>query len=382
MDSSETNVISCTCVAPINIAVIKYWGKSDEEQVIPLNDSLSVTLDTDCIYTKTTVKTSADLFQDTIVINNEKASADNLRFRNCLMEVRKLASRSKNPISVERSKWKVSIISENNFPTKAGLASSASGYACLVYTLAQLYEIDATSSELSAIARRGSGSACRSLFGGFVRWYHQKDPCIAEPIASADHWPELCCIIAVVSSSFKSVGSTEGMRRSVDTSSLLQHRAKHVVPNRIQEMQQAIVERNFPRFGELTMRDSNQFHAICLDTHPPLFYLNNTSQAIIQLVHSYNEYRQEIAVAYTFDAGPNAVLFMKENELHRFAAIFHHSFSITPSCEFYRGKFSPERIVLDSELESIVLDQSCRGKVKYAIVSRVGHGPRNIDPTG
>ncbi len=109
-----------------------------------------------------------------------------------------------------------------------------------MYTLAQLYELDANSSELSALARRGSGSACRSLFGGFVRWYHQSTPCVARPIAEAAHWPELRCLIAVVNSDSKTVGSTEGMKRSVETSDLLQHRIKHVVPERAEKMQQVI----------------------------------------------------------------------------------------------------------------------------------------------
>lgn len=163
----------------------------------------------------------------------------------------------------------MAIVSENNFPTKAGLASSASGYACLgfhkisfelqnvnycnaailkfinvyaliVFTLAQLFELQSHRSELSALARRGSGSACRSLWGGFVRWFHQSRPCTARPVAEAEHWPELRCLVAVVSSRSKSVGSTEGMRRSVETSRLLEHRVKNVLPDRVQDMQMVL----------------------------------------------------------------------------------------------------------------------------------------------
>ena len=191
-------------------------------------------------------------------------------------------------------------------------------YSLAVFTLAQLFELESHRSELSALARRGSGSACRSLYGGFVRWFHQSRPCIARPVAEAEHWPELRCLVAVVSNKSKSIGSTEGMRRSVETSRLLEHRVKNVVPDRVQDMQmvnslrlnegcllkclnvilQAILEKNFAKFADLTMQDSNQFHAICLDTYPPLFYMNNTSQAIIQLVHRYNELRQATKVTY------------------------------------------------------------------------------------
>lgn len=106
-----------------------------------------------------------------------------------------------------------------------------------VYTLAKLYDLDTNSSELSALARRGSGSACRSMFGGFVRW-HKEEPCIAKPVAPANHWPELCCLVAVVSNRSKSVGSTEGMKRSSDTSLLLQHRVNNVVSHRIKIMEE------------------------------------------------------------------------------------------------------------------------------------------------
>lgn len=103
-----------------------------------------------------------------------------------------------------------------------------------------MYELDSSSAELSALARRGSGSACRSLFGGFVRWFHQSSPCIARQVVPADHWPELRCLVAVVSDRSKTVGSTEGMRRSVETSSLLKHRITHVVPERIELMEKVI----------------------------------------------------------------------------------------------------------------------------------------------
>lgn len=160
---------------------------------------------------------------------------------------------------MEKSKWKVAIVSENNFPTKAGLASSASGYACLgiilikilvcikyyadsflVFTLAQLFELESHKSELSALARRGSGSACRSLFGGFVQWFHDSQPCVARPIAEAEHWPQMRCMVAVVSNTSKAVGSTEGMSRSVKTSKLLEHRIKHIVRDRVEEMKMVL----------------------------------------------------------------------------------------------------------------------------------------------
>ncbi|KZS13765.1 Diphosphomevalonate decarboxylase [Daphnia magna] len=381
MSADSPRSQSCTCIAPINIAVIKYWGKSDEDQIIPLNDSISLTLDTDYMYTKTTATISTELTKDSIILNNEEASGDGVRFQNCLSEIRKLAASSKHASTVEKSKLKVAIVSQNNFPTKAGLASSASGYACLVFTLAQLFELESHKSELSALARRGSGSACRSLSGGFVQWFHESQPCVARPIAEAEHWPQLRCLVAVVSNTSKAVGSTEGMSRSVKTSKLLEYRIKHVVRDRVEEMKMAILQKDFVKFAELTMQDSNQFHAICLDTYPPLFYMNSTSQAIIQLVHRYNEIRQNIKVAYTFDAGPNAVLFMEEAELNRFASVFHAFFGSIPHESFFRGKI-PDPVDSTKDVEALGPDKALKGQVQYTIVCHVGQGPKNIDPTG
>lgn len=146
--------------------------------------------------------------------------------------------------------------------------------------------------DISAIVRQGSGSACRSVFGGFVRWIKGqredgKDS-IARQLYPPSHWPELRVLIVVVSDHKKETSSTSGMQTSVQTSELLKFRAEAIVPQRCEDMERAIREKDFPGFAELTVRDSNQFHATCLDTYPPIFYLNSTSQEIIGLCHEYN----------------------------------------------------------------------------------------------
>ncbi|KAG9462739.1 hypothetical protein GDO78_023235, partial [Eleutherodactylus coqui] len=194
--------------------------------------------------------------------------------------------------------YKVHICSANNFPTAAGLASSAAGYACLVFTLAKLYGVEG---ELSGIARQGSGSACRSMYGGFVQWVmgereDGKDS-LAELVEPETHWPELRILILVASAEKKHVSSTAGMQTSVQTSPLLKLRAESVVPGRMNEMIEAIKKKDFEAFGQLTMKDSNQFHATCLDTYPPIFYLNQVSQRVIGLVHRYNAYYKQTKVS-------------------------------------------------------------------------------------
>lgn len=187
--------------------------------------------------------------------------------------------------------YKLHVCSENDFPTAAGLASSAAGYACFVYTLATLYGLE--KEELTAIARLGSGSACRSIYGGFVQWQkgEQADgsDSIAVQIAPTSHWPEMHVLVLVVSDERKKVGSTTGMRNSVETSELLKHRADVCVPQHVQKMTRAILEKDFATFGLITMKESNQFHAICLDTLPPCVYMNDQSHQVASFIHKYND---------------------------------------------------------------------------------------------
>ncbi|XP_047566092.1 diphosphomevalonate decarboxylase isoform X2 [Lutra lutra] len=329
--ASEKTVVAVTCTAPVNIAVIKYWGKRDEDLVLPINSSLSVTLHQDQLRTTTTAVISKDFTEDRIWLNGLEEDVGQPRLQACLREIRRLARKRRSasdedPAALSLS-YKVHIASVNNFPTAAGLASSAAGYACLAYTLARVYGVE---SDLSEVARRGSGSACRSLYGGFVEWQmgeraDGKDS-IARQVAPESHWPELRVLMLVVSTEKKPTGSTTGMRTSVDTSPLLRFRAESVVPARMAEMARCVQERDFPGFAQLTMKDSNQFHATCLDTFPPISYLSDTSWRIVHLVHRFNAHHGQTKVAYTFDAGPNAVVFALHDTVPEFVAAVRHCF--------------------------------------------------------
>mmetsp|Transcript_4948 Transcript_4948/g.17914 ORF Transcript_4948/g.17914 Transcript_4948/m.17914 type:complete len:340 (-) Transcript_4948:18-1037(-) len=302
-------------------------------------------------------------------LNGKEEDANTERIQNCLREIQARSGESD-------MKEGIRIVSTNNFPTAAGLASSASGYACLVAALGGLFKVEG---DLSVIARQGSGSACRSMYGGFVKWEMGKEEdgsdSIAVQVAPETHWPSLHALILVVSDEKKKVSSTGGMEESVRTSKLLAHRAQAVVPDRMVRMEQAIKDKDFAAFGKLTMEDSNQFHATCLDTWPPIFYLNDTSRAIIQFVHAFNEEMGQICAAYTFDAGPNAVLFVEEANLvklaHRVSAAFPPS----------KDKTLEDHLA-DDELRNKVqevggweADQDMGGRVKYIIHTKVGCGP-------
>lgn len=315
-----------TARAPTNIAVIKYWGKRDEKLILPINDSISVTLDPEHLSATTTVAVSPSFTSDRMWLNGKEVSLVSERYQNCLREIRsrgKDVVDEKKGVIIKKEDWQrlhLHIASHNNFPTAAGLASSAAGFACLVYGLAKLMDIEERyQGELSAIARQGSGSACRSLYGGFVKWIMGKETdgsdSVAVQLANEKHWEELVVLVAVVSSRQKETSSTTGMRESVETSELIHHRSQEVVPKRIVKMEEAIANHDFQSFSRIACADSNQFHAVCLDTSPPIFYMNDTSHRIISSLERWNRFEGTPQVAYTFDAGPNAVMFVPNRKV-------------------------------------------------------------------
>ncbi|XP_066099671.1 diphosphomevalonate decarboxylase [Saccopteryx bilineata] len=382
--ASEESHMAVTCTAPVNIAVIKYWGKRDEELILPINSSLSVTLHQDQLKTTTTAVISKAFTEDRIWLNGQEEDIGQPRIQACLREIRRLARKrrsgdEKDPLPLSPS-YKVHIASVNNFPTAAGLASSAAGYACLAYALAQVYGVE---SDLSEVARRGSGSACRSLYGGFVEWQmgertDGKDS-IARQVAPESHWPELRVLILVVSAEKKLTGSTVGMQTSVETSALLKFRAEVVVPARMADMIRCVKENNFQGFGQLTMKDSNQFHATCLDTFPPISYLNDTSRRIIHLVHRFNAHYGQTKVAYTFDAGPNAVIFTLDDTVAEFVAAVKHSFPPESNGDKFVKGLPVRPASLSDELKAALGMNPIPGSIKYIIATQVGPGPQILD---
>ncbi|XP_060110263.1 diphosphomevalonate decarboxylase [Heteronotia binoei] len=381
--AEEKPLAVVTCTAPVNIAVIKYWGKRDEELILPINSSLSVTLHQDQLKTTTTAAISRDFKEDRLWLNGKEDDIAHPRLQSCLREMRRLARKRRggngDPPSLSLA-YKVHIASENNFPTAAGLASSAAGYACLVYTLAKLYGVEG---ELSEVARQGSGSACRSMFGGFVQWAmgeraDGKDS-IALQVAPEIHWPELRVLILVVSAEKKPVGSTAGMQTSVKTSLLLKHRAEAVVPERMMQMIQHIQRRDFEAFAELTMKDSNQFHAACLDTFPPIFYLNDISKQVIALVHRFNAHHNKIKVGYTFDAGPNAVLFALEDTVGELVEVVKRSFPPEDNGGQFLKGLPVEGASLSEELLSAVVRAPVPGVIQYLLHTKPGPGPMKVE---
>lgn len=290
-----------TAMGTSNIALIKYWGKRDERLILPTHSSISITLD-EHLSAKTSLVFSKSIKADTFYLNGklqdlrEKEIGEKF---NIIDHVRRLAG----------AKERVLVVSENNFPTATGLASSAAGMATLVYAASKALGLNLSAKELSIIVRLGSGSACRSVVGGFVLWRKgtRKDgrDSYAEQIADENYWPEINDLIAVISETKKKVSSRSGMRQTVKTSELYRIRPR-LAENFAARLKTSILKKDFRTLAEITMKESNNLHATMLDTYPPIMYLNDGSKEAINAVHELNETEGRPICAYTFDAGPNA----------------------------------------------------------------------------
>lgn len=280
-----------TAVAQPNIALIKYWGKANEELIIPSTGSISLTLDQ--YPTTTTVTLQPEANTDTATLNDEALSGVELdRITAFLQHVRNLAG-------VET---RAHVSSTNTVPTAAGLASSASGFAALATAACAAYHVQVDKRDLSRIARRGSGSAARSIFGGVVRWEAGEDD--ASSYAQPLDWrgPELRLVVARVSTARKSVSSREGMRRTIETSPFYEG---WVRSNRelVLRASEAIAHGDLQTLGALTELSTMRMHASMLGAEPPLRYLEARSFALFDAISALRD--RGVEAWATADAGPN-----------------------------------------------------------------------------
>ena len=271
---------STTAIAHPNVALIKYWGKSDRAENIPSTPSISITLSK--LETKTTI-TEADI--DTIWINHKRVNDEKiLRF---LSQIR-----DKTAIPG------IKINTENNFPTGAGLASSASGFAALTTALNRHFSLGFTQNELSAIARKGSASSARSIFGGIVSL--QGPSWEAAIVEQNNSWP-LRVIIAKTSSERKKVGSSQGMELTRRTSPYYEPWIREAKTD-FDDCLLAIKEQDFEKLAELSERSCLKMIGTMLSTSPPLIYWNPTTLECIQTIRKMRD--AGTAVFFTTDAGP------------------------------------------------------------------------------
>jgi diphosphomevalonate decarboxylase len=281
--------VTVTAVAHPNIALVKYWGKADAARNLPAVGSISITLDR--LTTTTAVEPDASLEVDRFELDGSPASeAPAARVRSCLDLVRKL--RPDLPT--------VRVTSRNSFPTAAGLASSASGFAALVTAVNALVEPALGPAELAEIARRCSGSAPRSLVGGFAELALVDDGTRLETLRDPDEWP-LEVVIAVTSSATKSVGSTEGMEHTRTTSPFYDAWVA-ASPDDLAAARAAIAERDFGALATVAEASCLAMHAVAMAARPGLVYVNG---ATVECLHRVRDLRRVGSpVFFTIDAGP------------------------------------------------------------------------------
>ncbi|XIL87338.1 diphosphomevalonate decarboxylase [Enterococcus faecium] len=298
-----------------NIALIKYWGKKNEELILPMNNSLSLTLD--AFYTETEVIFSDSYMVDEFYLDrtlqDEKATKKVSQFLDLF---RKEAGLS----------LKASVISQNFVPTAAGLASSASGLAALAGACNTALKLGLDDLSLSRFARRGSGSACRSIFGGFVEWEkgHDDLSSYAKPVPSDSFEDDLAMVFVLINDQKKEVSSRNGMRRTVETSSFYQGWLDSVEGD-LYQLKQAIKTKDFQLLGETMERNGLKMHGTTLAAQPPFTYWSPDSLKAMDAVRQLR--KQGIPCYFTMDAGPNVKVLVENSHLSEVQETFTKLFS-------------------------------------------------------
>lgn len=304
-----------------NIALIKYWGKKNEELILPMNNSLSLTLD--AFYTETSVSFSSQLQADTFVLDGKlQESAATAKVSRFLDLAREAAG----------TQLRATVKSTNFVPTAAGLASSASGMAALAAATNAALGLELSDSDLSRLARRGSGSACRSIFGGFVEWEQGEDDqtSLAHPVASDYFEDDLAMLFVLINDKQKDVSSRDGMRRTAATSAFYPGWLQST-PQDLATLKAAIAQKDFTTLGETTEANGLKMHATTLAAVPPFTYWSPQSLVAMDLVRSLRARGSECY--FTMDAGPNVkVLCRRQDEAFIKAA--------------FAEIFTPERLIL------------------------------------
>jgi diphosphomevalonate decarboxylase len=287
-----------TAIAHPNIALVKYWGKRDAELNLPAAGSLSVTLAG--METRTTVEFDPALPRDEISLDGEHASGRPATrvsaFLDLVRERAGIATRAR-------------VTSENDFPTAAGLASSASGFAALALAASDAAGLDMSPEELSVLARRGSGSAARSLFGGYVEMKPgtRADGADAHavPLFDGEYWP-LECLVAVTVEGPKKVSSTVGMNHTMETSPYYDQWVASVAPA-IERAKEAIDARDFTALATIAEASCMQMHASAIAAEPGVLYWRGVT---VELIHAVRDLRAAGASAFfSIDAGPHVKVF-------------------------------------------------------------------------
>ena len=276
--------------APINIALIKYWGKKDIKEVLPYQPSLSLSLD---IFETETVIQKADHNDFVFKINN----IEDDKIKHKVETFIKLFDININLNGIE-------IHTKNTGPTAAGLASSASGFAALAVAVNRFFNFNYDLDMLSSLTRKGSGSAIRSLLPKAVAWL--PDGHIEQVDFSFD---DVCLGVVIINDQKKSIGSTEAMKLSVETSPLYTQWVKQSFID-FEAFKETLKNKDFKKLGNITEKNALLMHEVCHQTVPKIQYLSPSSYDVISLIQSLRT-TLDIDCYVTMDAGPNVKVLTK-----------------------------------------------------------------------
>lgn len=323
--------MKATAVAPSNLAFVKYWGARDVERAIPRHPSVSMTLDRCC--SRCTVETTTEGEDEVLIVGEDgsprpapEAFAEPVR-----RHVERLRREAGGGPAMR-------VATRNNFPTGAGLASSASGFAALTLAVARVLDLDLSPEELSVRARMsGSGSAARSIPGGYVEWPPSDDGDLEGParqIAPAEHW-DLRNVIALVDSGEKEISSREGHERA-GTSPHYRRRLQ-LVPERLSAVRGAIRDRDLPRLGPVLETEAVELHLVAMSSRPPIFYWSPGTLRVMEAVRALRS-DEGIAAYFSIDAGPNVHVVCAPEEEER---VVERMRELSPVEEVLRDRVGP-----------------------------------------
>ena len=327
--------MKATARANANIALVKYWGKRNKKLILPYNSSISMTCDG--LFTITTVEFSDKCNRDIIVINDEELKVEEDKSSSPTFADARVVDelRSSLPFAVARVKdekdvlghlerikqtagikEKVKVVSQSNFPVAAGLASSASGLAAITAAAAKAAGSNLDQKELSILARQGSGSACRSIFGGFVEWFRGEkedgSDSYAVQIAPPEHWLEFRLIVTILSEEKKKVGSRVGMAQTVETCPYYENWLKTVNQD-LEIIRKGILNKDFTSVGSRAEHNCLKMHALMITTSPAIIYWRPETLKIVQNILGWREGGLECY--FTIDAGPQIKIICLEKDV-------------------------------------------------------------------
>ncbi|MDR0199978.1 MAG: diphosphomevalonate decarboxylase [Streptococcaceae bacterium] len=297
-----------TARAYTNIALIKYWGKENPVLNLPTTTSLSMTLD--AFYTETSVSFDQGILADSLVLDGSEV--DNRRVHTFLQMLRENIADFPH----------VLIESHNQVPTAAGLASSASSFAALTVAMAGLLELTAMPEELSRLARCGSGSASRSIYGNFAIWHKGEDDFSSYAESFLDEDIGLTMLVAHVSEETKKISSTDGMQRAQASAGYARWVAES--EKALEEIKPAIIAQDIEKIGLIAEENALSMHALNRTAEPPFDYFTDTTRALVDFAADC--YHKGFLAFATLDAGPNVKIITSRKEeeavLARFKAAF------------------------------------------------------------